>query len=87
MDGLDEFVADCCVDPVTEVGDSTLTGDVLDDCVLTDRVLGGYVLLGCENDGCMLDENVLGICALDESVPDKDTPEASMFDACVPREA
>ena len=33
---LDEFVADICVDPVTEVGESTLNEGVLDGCVLPD---------------------------------------------------
>ena len=87
MKGLDKFVADICVDPVTVVGESTLNGGVLLDCVLPDRILGGYVLLGCENDACMLGEDVLGICALDDPIPDKDMLEASVFDDCELREA
>ena len=87
MIGLDSFVADIFVEPVAEVGDSILNEGVLDDCVLPDRIPGGCVLPGCENAGCMLDEAVLGICGLEDSMPDKDMPEASVFDECVPREA
>ena len=87
MNGLDKFVADICVDPFTEVGGSTLDGEVLGDCVLLDRTPGGYVLLACENDACVPDENVLGIYALDDSIAGKDMPEAIVFDDSVPREA
>ena len=87
MNGLDKLVAGIRVDPVTEVGDSTLNGGVLGDCALPNTILGGCVLLGWGNDERMLDEDVLGICALDDSIPDTDMPEASVFDDCVPREA
>ena len=34
----------------------------------------------------MLGEYVLGICAFDDPIPDKDMPEASVFDDCVSKE-
>lgn len=52
-DWVDDFAADISIELPTEVGDDTLSGCALDDCVLAMGALEGCALLDGELDGCI----------------------------------